>query len=627
MVETKEKKQSLWLCALGALGVVYGDIGTSPLYAIRECFHHSHGLALNPENVLGILSLILWTLILVVCLKYMAFVLRADNRGEGGILALMALATAKDSDKSRLKNWLLVPLGLFGAALLFGDGIITPAITVLSAVEGLHIVTPAFDRFVIPLAIIILILLFLCQRFGTGKIGFFFGPIITIWFLSLAALGINGILQNPAVIEAVNPIHAATFFMENGVLGFFVLSAIFLVVTGGEALYADMGHFGRRPIQLAWFWIVFPSLVLNYFGQGALLLRDPSAIQNPFFLLAPQEFVLPLVILATMASVIASQALISGIFSIARQAVQLGYSPRIRIVHTSSREIGQIYVPFVNWVMLIGVIWVVFSFKSSSALAAAYGIAVAATTTVTTLLLASVAIRIWAWKWGACAAFVVVFLTIDVVFLAASAVKFLDGGWVPLVIAICVYLLLSTWQSGRKILGSYLKAQSMPIDEFNQLIETKKPMRVQGQAIYMTGDPWGVPVALLHNLKHNKVLHELTAILTIATKEIPVVDGVDKVKIELVGPNVYRIFASYGFMEMPKIQDILRICKEKGINFDTAETTFVLGRETILPSANPGMSIWREKLFAVMARNALKPTAFFDIPPNQVIEVGIQVEI
>ena len=627
MGQNKDTKQSLWLCALGALGVVYGDIGTSPLYALRECFQHTHGLALNPENVLGVLSLILWTMILVICVKYMAFVMRADNRGEGGILALMALASSKDPDTSRFKRWCIVPLGLFGAALLFGDGIITPAITVLSAVEGLHIVTPAFDRFVIPLAIFILIVLFFLQKAGTGKIGYFFGPIIMVWFITLAALGIHGIVQNPAVMAAVNPLLAGKFFLSNGLLGIFVLSSVFLVVTGGEALYADMGHFGRKPIQLAWFWIVFPSLVLNYFGQGALLLRDPSAIQNPFYLLAPQEFILPLVALATAASVIASQALISGVFSIARQAVQLGYSPRIRIVHTSSREIGQIYVPFVNWVMLIGVVWLVFSFKSSSALAAAYGVAVTGTMTITTLLFASVALRFWNWNWTAGLVFIVVFLTIDLVFFATCAVKILDGGWIPLVIAVGIYLLLSTWQSGRKILGAYLKSRSMPVDEFNQLIDAKKPIRVQGQAIYMTGDPWGVPVALLHNLKHNKVLHELTAILTIATKEIPVVDGEDKVKIESVAPNVYRIFASYGFMEMPKIHDILKICRDKGIDFDPNETTFVLGRETILPSANPGMSIWREKLFAVMARNALKPTAFFDIPPNQVIEVGIQVEI
>lgn len=627
MGKRKQQKQNIWLLTLSAVGIVYGDIGTSPLYALRECFQHTHGLEMSPANVLGILSLILWALILVICVKYMAFVLRADNRGEGGILALMALASSRDPDQHPLKRWLIVPLGLAGAALLFGDGIITPAISVLSAVEGLHVATPAFDRFVIPLTIVILIALFVAQRFGTGKIGLSFGPIITTWFAALAALGVYGIIQNPTVIEAVNPAHAIRFFGSNGWLAVFVLSSVFLVVTGGEALYADMGHFGREPIRLAWFWLVFPSLVLNYFGQGALLLNRPEAIENPFFLLAPREFMLPLVVLATAATVIASQALISGVFSITRQAVQLGFSPRIRIVHTSSHEIGQIYVPFVNWCLLIGVVWLVFSFKSSSSLAAAYGVAVTATMLITTVLFAFVALRLWKWNWGSGILFLLVFLAIDFVFLGACLVKVADGGWIPLAVGAVIYILLSTWYRGRKILGAYLKQRSMPVEEFMQLIDRKKPYRVPGHAIYMTGDPWGVPVALLHNLKHNKVLHELTAILTIATREVPVVEGEERVRIENIAPSVYRINAAYGFMEMPKIKDILKICKAKGIEFNSDDTTFVLGRETILPSANPGMPIWREKIFAVMARNALKPTAFFDIPPNQVIEVGIQVEI
>lgn len=620
-------RHSTWALALGALGIVFGDIGTSPLYALRECFDHSHGLALTPDNILGVLSLIVWTLVLTISIKYVGYVLMADNRGEGGILALMSLATARMPEAYWLRRWILVPLGLFGAALLYGDGAITPAISVLSAVEGLKIAAPIFSSYVVPITIVIMILLFFFQKQGTGRIGFVFGPIILVWFAVLGGLGLRSLINYPAVLHALNPYYAFQFFQNNGTHGFFVLGAVFLVVTGGEALYADMGHFGRRPIRLSWYLVAFPGLLLNYFGQGALLLTEPAAVQNPFYLMVPKEFLIPMVMLATAASVIASQALISGVFSVTRQAVQLGFMPRIRIVHTSSREIGQIYVPFVNWALLLLVVWLVLSFRSSSSLASAYGVAVTGTMMITTVLAAVVAYRRWRWKLWGVLGFVGIFLTIDTVFFITCALKIWEGGWVSIVLGIAIYIALMTWQQGRRVLGAYLKARSMPTDQFMKIIAERKPIVVPGTAIYMTGDPWGIPVALLHNLKHNKVLHENTLILTISTQDVPVVDKEERVRVEKIGPKLHRIFAAYGFMEMPKILEILDICEQRNIAITRSDLTFVLGRETILPSSNPGMMLWQEKLFALMARNALKPTAFFDIPPEQVIEVGIQVEI
>lgn len=624
------------MLSLGALGVVFGDIGTSPLYALRECFGE-YGLVPNEANILGILSLIFWTMIIIICVKYMAFVMRADNKGEGGILSLMALAVRSQGSKDTSnRRWAMTILGLFGAAVLYGDGVITPAISVLSAMEGLTLVAPKFEPFIIPLTIFVINAIFLMQKYGTGKIGIVFGPIILIWFTVLGALGAYGMFENLHVFEALIPTHAVEFFLENGWHGFIVLGSVVLVVTGGEALYADMGHFGKRPIRLAWFFVALPALVLNYFGQGALLLNNPEAVSNPFYLLAPKWALLPMVCLSTMATVIASQALISGVFSITRQAIQLGFCPRIAIVHTSSREIGQIYVPAVNWAMFIGVIWLVLTFKSSSNLAAAYGIAVTATMVITTVLAYEVARQKWNWSLLKASSIFGTFFIIDMAFFSANIRKITHGGWVPLVIGAVIYLLMTTWQKGRQILFRRLKERSMPIEDFCLKLLREPPFRVPGTAIYMTGDPWGVPAPLLHNLKHNKVLHQRVAILTIQTREVPFVSKKDRVSIQEVIPNMYRILAYYGFMEIPKMKHILEACRQRDINFSVSETTFVLGRETIIASKNgpaperanePRMFHWRERLFAVMSKNAERPTAFFRIPPNQVIEVGIQVEI
>jgi KUP system potassium uptake protein len=609
--------------------VVYGDIGTSPLYALRECFSPEHGLLVTPANILGVLSLVFWTLVLVICIKYMIFVMRADNKGEGGILSLMAMSLSEVGgvNSSPWRRRLIVVMGLFGAALLYGDGVITPAISVLSAVEGLKVVTPFLTPLVIPITLIILVILFMFQRYGTGKIGVVFGPIILIWFFVIGYLGLRMIFENPSVLQALNPSLALDFFLENGLRGLLVLGSVFLVVTGGEALYADMGHFGKRPIRWAWFVIAMPSLTLNYFGQGALLLQNPEAISNPFYLLAPPWALAGLVGLSTAATVIASQALISGVFSITRQAVQLGFSPRMAIVHTSSREIGQIYIPFINWCLLGGVIWLVVSFKSSSQLASAYGIAVTATMVITTILAFVVARVRWKWPlWKALGLFGF-FLIVDIAFFSTNVVKIAHGGWVPLMIGAVIFLLMSTWQKGRKILAERLQARSLPLEDFIQKISKDPPQKVAGSAIYMTGDARGVPVPLLHNLKHNKVLHRQIGILTIKTREVPYIMKKERVILEELAPQFYRIVAQYGFMEIPKIKHILEACRERGVFFAIQETAFVLGRETILPTGNESLSLWREKIFAFMSRNAERPTTFFKIPPNQVIEVGIQVEI
>ncbi len=624
----------MFTLSLGALGVVFGDIGTSPLYALRECFGGAHGLNATPENVVGILSLIVWTMIVVICVKYMAFVMRADNKGEGGILSLMALAVRSQHDKTKVRRrWIMTTLGLFGAALLYGDGMITPAVSVLSAMEGLTLVAPKLEPFVIPLTIFVINALFLMQRYGTGRIGVIFGPILLIWFVTLGVLGLNGLSTNFGILEAVLPHHAVEFFMNNGALGFLVLAAVFLVVTGGEALYADMGHFGKKPIRLAWFCVALPCLVLNYFGQGALLLNNPEAIANPFYMLAPKWALLPLVILATTSAVIASQALISGVFSITRQAIQLGFCPRISIVHTSSREIGQIYIPALNWALFVGVVWLVLTFRTSSNLAAAYGIAVAGTSLITTILAFEVSLEKWRWSLVKAMFIFGSFLMIDLAFFSANATKITHGGWVPLVIGGVIYILMTTWQKGRIVLYRRLKERSMPLEDFFQKLLREPPLRVSGTAIYMSGDPNGVPAPLLHNLKHNKVLHQRVALLTIQTKEVPFVQKKDRMIIQEVVPNFYRIIAHYGFMEIPKMKHILEACREREIHFNVNEVTFVLGRETIIaargfvPGGDSGMSHWRERLFAVMSKNAQRPTAFFRIPPNQVIEVGIQVEI
>lgn len=612
--------------SLGALGIVYGDIGTSPLYSLRECFHGAHGVPPTHANVLGVLSLVFWALIIVVTLKYHVYVLRMDNRGEGGILALMGLVH-KESGKQTGFRRLIMPLGLFGAALLYGDGIITPAISVLSAVEGLEVATPAFTKFVVPITIVILVGLFLFQRHGTGRIGSVFGPIMLIWFGTLAIMGISGILRDPSVITAVNPAHAFRFFVRNGFHGFLVLGAVFLVATGGEALYADMGHFGERPIQVDWFGFVGPSLLLNYFGQGALLIHNPEATSNPFYRLAPGWALYPLLILATAATVIASQAIISGAFSLTRQAIQLGYLPRMRIDHTSAREIGQIYVPAVNWALMVACIALVIGFGSSSALASAYGVAVTTTMVITTILAYFAARHVLGWNTAAAVAVTAAFLFADLAFFGANMVKVVHGGWFPLVVAIGVFTLMTTWRRGRQILIDRIQEVGMSDGDFLKSIARHSPPRVSGTAVFMDRTVDEIPLPLLHNLKHNKVLHESVVLLTIVTEEVPYVSDEEQTEVRELGGGLYRIVARYGFMEIPEVPALLASVEVPGVSFDPASTSFFLGRETLLATSRPGMAIWRERLFSWMVRNAQGAALYFRLPTNRVVELGAQIEL
>jgi KUP system potassium uptake protein len=612
--------------SLTALGVVFGDIGTSPLYALRICLGEEYSVPTTRENVLGVLSLIFWALVVTISVKYLTFILRADNRGEGGILALMALVRP-DHASARGRKWLLVALGIFGAALLYGDGIITPAISVLSAVEGLEVAAPGLAAFVVPITMGLLVALFLFQRRGTAGVGAVFGPVMLLWFGALGVLGVRGILLDPRVLGAVAPWHAFQFFAANRLEGFLVLGAVFLVVTGGEALYADMGHFGKLPIRLAWFGLVCPALLLNYFGQGALLLLHPKAESNPFFLLAPGWAVYPLVGLATVATIIASQAVISGSYSLTRQAVQLGFCPRIEIRHTSSEEIGQIYVPTVNWLLMLATIALVAVFRSSDNLAAAYGVAVTTTMVITTVFFYVVARERWRWPWGAAVPLTALFLLVDLSFFAANMTKVHEGGWFPLLVAAVVFALMITWKRGRDILFDRLQESSLPVDVFLADVERHPPLRVPGTAVFMTGNPRGVPPALLHNLKHNQVLHERVIFLTILSTEIPFVPPDERVYVEDLGSGIFRVVARLGFMQTPDIPSILSLAKSWGLEFDLMRTTFFLGRETLIPSRRPGMAIWRERLFAFMSRNAQNATAFFNIPVNRVVELGAQIEL
>jgi KUP system potassium uptake protein len=614
------------LLALTALGVVFGDIGTSPLYALRVCFDKSHGVRLDPANILGALSLIFWALVLVICTKYLAFILNADNRGEGGILALMALARRPYDRRPWLFRFLTLA-GLFGAALLYGDGMITPAISVLSAVEGLEVATPVLHPYVQPLTISLLVALFFFQRRGTAKVGAVFGPIMLLWFAALSVLGLRGILLAPEVLAALNPLYGARFLLENRGAGFLALGAVFLVVTGGEALYADMGHFGRRPIRLTWFSLVFPALLLNYFGQGALLIRHPEHVENPFFLLAPPWAVLPLVALATAATIIASQAVISGSFSLTRQAIQLGFCPRVAIRHTSSQEIGQIYVPSVNWTLMAATVALVLGFGDSDSLAAAYGVAVTTDMVFATVLFFFLTLGLWKWSLAAALPLAAAFLAADLAFWGANIIKVPQGGWFPLAVAAAIFALMTTWKRGREILYSRLQEQVLPLDLFLTDLERNPPVRVRGSAVYMTGNPEGVPVALLHNLKHYHVLHEGVAFLTVVTEEEPYVRGENRLVVEEVGQGIHRITARLGFMETPDVPDLLRAAARFGLHFDMMQTSFFLGRETLIPSSRPGMARWRERLFALMSRNAQPATAFFGIPVNRVVELGAQIEI
>ncbi len=616
----------LALLSLTALGIVFGDIGTSPLYALRECFSGPHALPVTPLNILGILSLVFWSLILVISVKYLALVLKADSRGEGGILVLMSLIRKPDGATSRRRGGLVI-LGLFGACLLYGDSVITPAITVLSAVEGIEVATPAFHNLVIPLSLVILVVLFFIQKWGTAGVGKLFGPVMLLWFAVLAATGLNQILKAPRVLLAVDPLYAVRFFAADGLVGFLVLGSVFLCVTGGEALYADMGHFGARPIRIVWFALVLPSLLLNYFGQGALLLTDPKAADNPFFRITPAWGVVPMVILATMASVIASQAVISGAFSLTRQAIQLGYLPRLRVDHTSAREMGQIYVPAVNWILMVACLWIVVAFKTSSSLANAYGMAVTSTMAITTVLLYVHARDAWSVKpWAALAA-AGAFLAVDLAFFGANLVKILHGGWFPLAVAAVIYLLMATWKSGRGILAQRLAEGTLPIDLFISSIATRGPIRVKGTAVFMDRTADMVPPALLHNLKHNKILHERVVFLTVVTDEVPLVRPRDRVEVKNLGPSFWRVTLHYGFMQDVDVPRALRKVRLDGQGFDPMDTTFFLSRETIISTPRPGMAPWREKLFAWMARAHGRATAFFGIPPGRVVELGLQVEI
>jgi KUP system potassium uptake protein len=614
--------------SLGALGVVYGDIGTSPLYAFRECFNPEHGIQPTAENILGILSLIFWSLVLVISLKYLIFVMRADNRGEGGILALMSLVRPRGERGRSVRRASLIALGLFGAALLYGDGMITPAISVLSAIEGLQIATPVFKPYVVMLTIVVLIVLFIVQRLGTGKVGTLFGPVMLVWFFVIAALGVSHLIHEPRVFAAINPYHGVRFFLDNHWSGFLVLGAVFLVVTGGEALYADMGHFGARPIRLVWFTLVFPCLLLNYFGQGAFLLHNPAGKSNPFFLMAPSWALYPLVILATLAAVIASQAVISGAFSLTRQAVQLGYLPRIKVRHTSAREIGQIYIPSVNWLLMFSACGLVWAFRASTNLAAAYGVAVTATMGITTLLLAMVARERWQWPTAGILAFAIPFLVIDLGFFGANIIKVLDGGWFPLAVGLLIFTVMSTWRRGRSILTQRLALQGISVDDFLRDLGRGRVPRVPGTAIFMTRVHDGVPTTLLHNIKHNKVVHETVVFLTVETEETPHLGEDERFDWQDLGLGIYRLAVRFGFMEDTSIPDLLeKLPTPEKVTFDPMRTSYFLGRETLIPTKAPGMALWREHLFAWMVRNSSSASQFFELPANQVIELGAQVEM
>jgi KUP system potassium uptake protein len=616
----------LLILSLATLGVVYGDIGTSPLYAMRECFHGPHAITPSAFNILGVLSLIFWALIIVISIKYLVFVLRADNHGEGGILSLTALATPI-KPSGRTEHYFLIMIGIFGAALLYGDGIITPAISVLGAMEGLTVATPVFSPYVVPITILVIVGLFLFQSKGTAKVGRVFGPITLIWFLALALLGTAQILRRPEVVAAVNPVYAFNFFLQNGWHGFLILGSVFLVVTGGEALYADMGHFGTRPIRLVWFSVVLPALLLNYFGQGALLLEDPGAAHNPFYRLAPTWALYPMIALATSAAIIASQAVISGAFSLTMQAVQLGFSPRLKINHTSTREYGQIYIPAVNWALMIGCIAIVIGFRSSSNLAAAYGVAVTSTMVITTILFFVVERSVWRWNLLPAAVLAIFFLIIDLAFFGANIIKVAHGGWFPLLLAAVVFIVMTTWKKGRRILNERIQSEARPLEKFLQDMERRPPTRVSGTAIFMNGNASRTPPALLHNIEHNKVLHRRVLFLTVKTKQIPFVADDERVEVESLGNGFHRLKVYYGFMEDPDIPKVLENIRVPGLTYDPKDTTYFLGRETIIASKRPGMALWREKIFSVIAHNATSATAYFCLPPDRVVEMGEQIEI
>ncbi len=610
-----------------AAGVVFGDIGTSPLYALRECVDPDHGVPPTHENLLGILSLVFWSLTMVVTVKYLTFIMKADNRGEGGILALLALAPSKQKAGTARIGW-IAGLVIFGAALLYGDGVITPAISVLSAVEGLEVATTRLSPIVVPLTVLILFGLFAVQKRGTASIGNVFGPIMVVWFAALAVLGAVQVAHYPAVLAAVNPAHAVEFFVQHGWKGFLVLGSVVLVITGGEALYADMGHFGRHPIRLAWFSLVMPSLLINYAGQAACLIQHPELATNPFYALVPNALIYPMVILSTIATIIASQALISGAYSLTRQAVQLGFCPRVTIQHTSGEAEGQIYVPEVNTALAIACIWLVLSFKESSALAAAYGIAVTGTMGITSVVYFVVLTRAWKWPLWRAVPLVAVFLSFDIPFFAANAMKFFHGGWFPMAIGLALFIVMTTWKTGRAVLGRNLASKLLPVDVFLADVDAHKPHRVPGTAVFMSSNPNGVPIVLLHHWKHNQVLHQTLVLLSVITETVPEVPTPDRLQVRNLGRGVYQVTAHYGFMETPNVPSIMgTVAEHYGVPYVRERTSYFLGRETLLTTGDSKMFTWRKALFSFISRNARSATQYFGIPPDRVVELGMQIDL
>ncbi len=620
------KEESLGVLSLAALGVVYGDIGTSPLYVMKTVFDPAHGLAITHSNIIGVISLIFWAIMSVVTVKYVTLILRADNHGEGGIMALLSLASSSIVNRPQLRN-ILFMIGAFGAALFYGDGVITPAISVLSAVEGLEVATPLLQPYVLPITLIVLISLFLIQQRGTGGIGAMFGPITLIWFITLGFLGLLNIAVAPEILQAFNPLFAVSFCLDNGLLAFIAFGAVVLAVTGGEALYADMGHFGIKPIRLAWYGCVLPALILNYLGQGALLLADSSAISNPFFLLFPSWALYPAVALATVATVIASQAVISGVFSVTRQAIQLGFLPRMQIRHTSDQKIGQIYIPFVNWILLAAVIMAVVGFGSSSNLASAYGVAVTATMVIETIL--TFFVLRFAWKYPLIVGMLATgfFLVIDTTFFAATILKIFQGGWFPLVIGAIIFFIMITWQRGRQILLEHLRSDDIPLEPFLESLLAHPPVRVAGTSVFLTSNLNGVPHALLHNLAHNQVLHECVVILTVNYLEIPRIPDEERIAIKPLIGNCYQMTVRYGFKDEPDLPAALEMCKLHGFEFEPLKTSYFLSREIIVPSPGSGMPQWQERIFATMAKNASNAAEYFKLPANRVLELGARIGI
>jgi KUP system potassium uptake protein len=611
--------------AVGAIGIVFGDIGTSPLYAFRETFHGHHHLTLDQTNIMGVISLMFWSMMVVVTLKYVSIIMRADNKGEGGSLALLALISGRAGQKKWTAG--IVLLGVFATALFYGDSMITPAVSVLSAVEGLAVAAPGAAGFVVPIAVVILVLLFSIQRTGTSRVGTFFGPIMLFYFLTIATLGTLSLIQTPTILYALSPLHAFQFLADDPLKGFLALGSVVLAVTGAEALYADMGHFGRKPIRVSWLWFVLPALILNYMGQGALLMREGHhALRSPFYMLAPETLQFPLVILATMAAVIASQAVISGAFSVTQQAIQLGFVPRLRIEHTSAATAGQIYIPLINWALMIMVILLVLTFRTSSNLTAAYGIAVTGAMLIDNCLLAVVLFSLWKWKKRYAIPLLAIFFTVDLAYFAANMTKVPDGGWFPLFVGFVVFTLLTTWSKGRQLMINRLRESAMPIKIFITSAASSAT-RVPGTAVFMTSTPDGVPHALLHNLKHNKVLHDRVILLTVKIKDVPYVPDENRMIVDDLGRGFHRMILAYGFMQEADVPAALKQASACGAEFKMMETSFFLARQTLLASSRPGMMIWREKLFAWMLRNAESAMEFFRLPTNRVVELGSQVEI